>query len=246
MKPMKKSICLLCGLFIFISSSFSSNKEFTDLMHKAKHRIELVTPGIFSPEIIKTIQELSSKQIRIRILTDCTFLGAPENLIDLLRDSMVSIRIIPEKLAIGHNILIIDEKETLFGGSHLKDGDSIFPKPVTLEKKPKNQNHSAQFQAIWTSINPQQSNLLLHDASFFIDTDTVSTKGNQKTDTSYNRQNRTTTTNNHPFPFAASKNSRSYHKSDSPFTKRIKKENLIFFATEEEAVKSGRKPASNF
>lgn len=242
---MKKNLCLFCGLFLIVNAIFSSGQEFIDLMQKARHRIELVTPGIFSPEIIKTIQELSARQIRIRILTDCTFLGAPENLIDLLRDSMVSVRIIPEKMAIGNNILIIDEEETLLGGSHLKDGYSIFPEAIKLEKRPKNQGFSAQFQAIWTGIDPQQSNLLLHDASFFIDTDTVSTKGGSETNTSYSPDYKNVPVNNQSPPFAASKNSRIYHKSDSPFIKRIKKTNLIFFSTEEEAVKSGRTPASN-
>lgn len=240
-KKMWKFLFYLIFLSKIVNTCPADVSHFINSMQKAEHRLELITPGIFSTSVIKTLQELAAQQMRIRILTDCTFIEEAGNLLDMLYDTAnIFIRIIPHKFAISHNILIIDEKTVVFGGSHLIDSATVFTKNMAFEQQDK--SLAAEFQAIWIGIDPKQSALLQKDISFFLETDTVSVNN---APANHSKRTNETKQNSLQKPFAASKNSRVYHKSDSPSLKRIKKSNLIFFATEDEAKQSGRSPASN-
>jgi hypothetical protein len=220
---------------LLIVSSHAIEKESTlkiqSHVKKAKVTIDFMTPGIFSLQLIEQLRDLKSKNILIRIISDRTFEESPEN---LLFDSSeyFSIKIIDSKFIIPHNILIIDQKEVILGGSYFPTNHLSVDHIVSIKKKTEVHKIYQSFQSTWQKIKLSKTRESLLRFQHYIDINSSENKLDSSTDKESN--------------FVASKNGTKYYRTSSNSSHRIANKNRIYFQTEDEAKESGRTRARNF
>lgn len=208
-------------------SSLKIQSHFT----KAKVTIDLMTPAIFSLQMIEQLKQLKNQNILIRIISDRTFEESPENLI-YDSSQYLSIKIIDSKFRIPHHILIIDQKEVFMGGAYLPAKDPLVDHITSIQNKDKVQTIYQQFQSTWQKINPSKNQDSLLRFHHYIDLNSTENKLEPSIKVESN--------------FVASKNGKKYYRSSSKSAKRIANKNRIYFQSEEDAKKSGRSRARNF
>jgi hypothetical protein len=202
----------------------------------ANNSIEIITPGFFSIHLSKTLKNLSSKGVHIRILLDSSNLDDPTNSIGTLKDN-ISVRILEESRLIPLTLIIIDRTRVLMGGDHFNDSEQSNFRPLKISDPKTVKSYVDQLQKLWSEGDPVYTLKVLRAIEFDAEIDTISTR---QIDVGYPRS--TQSTGN----FVASVHSKIYHRANSRSAKKIKPQNRIYFKSESEARKSNRSRAKNF
>ena len=234
-------VCILC-----FTVSFSENqapkeptKSYLTAIEAAEARIDWLTPGIFSVREIKALNHKSRQGVKIRLISDTSYLYDSSNFIGNLAPK-ISLRIVDKKHHIPHSILIIDHKTAYFGGDLPGQSKYFQISPRVVQAPSEVETLTGLIQQYWLKTSEKGSRILLKKSRFEHDIDLISSNGKpaplpQVSDRKAQNSR-----------FVASKNSKVYHKIDSPSVKRIKTANRIYFASENAASKSGRRRAASF
>ncbi len=206
-----------------------------------------VLPGLIRPQTglfgilrsspdaktIHIINEWASSGISVRIITNSSLLNAEEQLWDLFHQS-VQIRFMESLGPISHEIYLIDQKQAIWTPTLANPSDYPFFYP-RFEADPKTlaslKNH---FLDVWKSLSPDKAQLILQSLQNRSEDSTIVTP-------SVSLESTQASTSGPNSGFVASKNSKVFHPADSSEAKRILETNRVFFATEAEAIASGRR-----
>lgn len=228
-------IIKLILIVLFFSNSFGIEKEnslkIQTHLKEAKVTIDLMTPAIFSVQLIDLLKELQKQNILIRIISDRTFEESPENLI-FDSSKHLPIKIIDSKFRIPHNIVIIDKKKIVLGGAYLPSNHPFIDHVVSVHDQHQVTKIYKSFQNTWQQIESANSQESLLRFQHYIDLNSRETKTESVDALESN--------------FVASKNGKKYYRSTSKSANRIAKKNRIYFQSEEDAKESGRSRARNF
>ena len=211
----------------------SSQELYEKTILEAKTSVEILTPGFFSIQLVKVLNDQASKGIHIRILLDSTYLDDPSNCIGILAPNL-SLRLRKEVRLIPTTVVILDRQKVLIGGDYLKDNESGFFKPLTIKGEQMIKSYIGTMQTLWAGADPNYTNQVLTALEFRNDINLIQTNSGSRD------------INSTAEGFVASINSKVYHRLNSAAAKRIKPSNRIYFKTEAEAIHSKRIRAKNF
>lgn len=184
---------------------------------------------------IHLINQWVASGISVRIISDTSRINTEEQLWDLL-DESVQIRFLDSPDVISHDIFVVDEvlaiwAPTLFYNQSYR---LFYPR---FEKDPESVSVlQAQVLDVWKSLSSTASQIILKGLKHRSEDTTIVTP-------SVSVPISVSTSSVDSPGFVASKNSKVYHPANSGEAQRILEENKVFFATEADALASGRRRA---
>ncbi|MCJ8347329.1 hypothetical protein MJH12_17450 [bacterium] len=194
-------------------------------------KIDLMLPGIFSLELIRELKSFKEKGILIRIISDRTFETSAENLL-FDASEYFPIKLIDSKFSIPHNLMIIDQKLVVMGGAYYPRHKHLVDHTYQIQNRKQVDSIYDNFQKIWQNIKFEDSHKRMLRFQHYIDLNS-----SEVTSSTHEQD---------PSQFVASKNGKKYYRSTSKSARRILEKNRIYFQSEEEAQESGRSRARNF